>query len=249
MTLKAKLLSLLLASLSMNTWAAEGTSTNDKINPVVLDKLIQMGDYLRSLKKFHVDVKFDQDLVLESGQKIKTLGKSQMKVDGKTRLYALVDGDTQTREYFYNGKRLTQYSPALKYYTTVDAPNNISDTLHQVEKYYGLQLPMEDLFLFGSDQSQLDSLKETLYIGPSVVDGKVCDHLAFRQDGIDWQLWIARSGNPLPCKLVITTTDDPSKPEYSAAYSWNLKPILKAANFTFTPGKGDIAIPFKKVSE
>lgn len=74
---------------------------------------------------------------------------------------------------------------------------------------------MEDLFLFGRDQSQIDSLKEALYIGPSVVDGKVCDHMAFRQDGIDWQLWVTRSGNPLPCKLVITTTDEASRPEYS----------------------------------
>lgn len=249
MTLKTKLLSLLLASLSMSTWAAEGASNNDTINPLVLDKLIQMGDYLRSLKKFQVDAKFDHDVVLESGQKIKTLGKSQMKVDGKSRLYTLIDGDTQTREYFYNGKVLTQYSPPLKYYTTIDAPDNISDTLHQLEEYYGLQLPMEDLFLFGRDQSQLDSIKATLYIGPSVVDGKVCDHLAFRQDGIDWQLWIARSGNPLPCKLVITTTDDSSRPEYSVVYSWNLKPVFKAANFTFTPAKGDAAIPLKKVSE
>lgn len=69
--------------------------------------------------------------------------------------------------------------------------------------------------MFGRDQSQIDSLKEALYIGNSVVDGKVCDHMAFRQDGIDWQLWVTRSGNPLPCKLVITTTDEASRPEYS----------------------------------
>ncbi len=249
MTLKAKLLCLLLASTSMHTWAAESGTSNDKVNSLVLDKLVQMGDYLRSLNKFQVNAKFDHDVVLESGLKIKTLGKSQMKVDGKNRLYAFVDSDAQTREYFYNGKRLTQYSPPLKYYTTVDAPDNISDTLHQIEKYYGLQLPMEDLFLFGRDQAQLDSIKEALYIGPSVVDGKVCDHMAFRQDGVDWQLWVARSGNPLPCKLVITTTDDTSRPEYSAVYSWNLKPTFKAANFTFTPGKGDTSIPFKKISE
>ncbi|VVQ30205.1 hypothetical protein PS943_01715 [Pseudomonas fluorescens] len=119
------------------------------------------------------------------------------------------EGDVRTREFFYNGKKLTQYSPFLKYYTTVDAPPEVSDTLHLIEHHYGIQVPMEDLFLFGSDQTQIDTLKEALYVGPSTIKGQLCDHLAFRPEGVDWQLWITRSDKPLPCKLVITTTDEP----------------------------------------
>lgn len=128
MTLKAKLLCLLLASLSMSTWAAEGDITNDKVNSLVLDKLVKMGDYLRSLNKFQVNAQYDRDVVLESGQKIKTLGKTQMQVDGNPHLYAFIDSDAETCEYFYNGKKLTQYSPSHKYYITVYAPKNIADT-------------------------------------------------------------------------------------------------------------------------
>ena len=219
------------------------------INPQVVDKLIDMGNYLRGLPTFQVDAEVSRDTVLESGQKIKTESFNVLKVTGRDRMYAKTEGDVRTREFFYNGKKLTQYSPFLKYYTTVDAPPALSDALHMIEDHYGIQIPMEDLFLFGSDQAQIDALKEALYVGPSTIKGQLCDHLAFRQEGVDWQLWITRSEKPLPCKLVITTTDEPGFPEYSAIYHWNLKPGIKDSIFTFAPGKGDVAIPLKKASD
>ncbi|MHC8380246.1 DUF2092 domain-containing protein [Pseudomonas sp. LB3P14] len=219
------------------------------VNPQVVDKLIDMGNYLRGLPTFQVDAEVSRDTVLESGQKIKTEASTVLKVVGRDRMYAKTEGDVRTREFFYNGKKLTQYSPFLKYYTTVDAPPKVSDTLHLIENHYGIQIPMEDLFLFGSDQAQIDALKEALYVGPSTIKGQLCDHLAFRQEGVDWQLWITRSEQPLPCKLVITTTDSPGFPEYSAVYHWNLKPGIKDSIFTFAPGKGDVAIPLKKASD
>ncbi|HZZ11573.1 MAG TPA: DUF2092 domain-containing protein [Paraburkholderia sp.] len=269
MARSARLVCLLLVPLTTAVWAADAPKTPasnaatasaaaatpasaadaDVVNPQVVDKVVQMGNYLRSLQAFQLNASFDRDVVLDNGQKIKMLGATELVVQGKTHLFARVESDTQNREYFYNGKQLTQYSPTLKFYTTVKAPPSISEMLHDLDDYYGLRLPMEDMFLFGSDQSQIDALKAAAYVGPSKVEGKLCDHLAFRQDGADWQLWVSRSDKPLPCKLVITTTDDDSRPEYSAVYRWNLTPGAKDASFTFTPGKGDTAIPFKKVKE
>ncbi|MBV6826337.1 DUF2092 domain-containing protein [Pseudomonas sp. PD9R] len=225
------------------------SNTPPLVNPQVVDKLIDMGNYLRSLPKFEVSAEVSQDTVLESGQKIKSEAISTLTVRKGDRLYAKTEGDVRTREFFYNGKKLTQYSPFLKYYTTVDAAPTLAETLHRIEDHYGLQIPMEDLFLFGRDQAQIDALKEALYVGPSTINGRLCDHLAFRQQGVDWQLWITRAEKPLPCKLVITTTDEASFPEYSAVYRWNLKPTFNDSIFTFKPGKGDVAIPLKKASE
>lgn len=231
---------------------AEEPATTDAtatVNPQVVDKLIAMGDHLRGLAKFQVDAQVSRDTVLESGQKIKTEASTILKVVGHNRMFARTEGDVRTREFFYNGKKLTQYSPYLHYYTTVDAPPTVGEALHMVENHYGIQVPMEDLFLFGSDQAQIDALKEALYVGPSMINGQLCDHLAFRQEGVDWQLWITRSEQPLPCKLVITTVNEKSFPEYSAVYRWNLKPELKDSIFTFKPAKGDVAIPLKKATD
>jgi hypothetical protein len=228
---------------------SDAASDAPVLNPQVVDKVVDMGEYLRSLKRFQVSAEVTRDTVLDTGQKIQLQSSNTLLIDGQTRLYAKAEGDARTREFFYNGKLLTQYSPLLKYYTTIKAPATVLETLHEVEQYYGVQLPMEDLFFFGSDQSQLDALKSAAYIGPSTVNGKLCDHLAFRQEKLDWQLWLTRSDKPLPCKLVITTTDDASFPEYSATYQWDLNPVIKPSAFTFTAAKGDVAIPMKKTSE
>jgi hypothetical protein len=40
---------------------------------------------------------------------------------------------------------------------------------------------------------------------------------------VDWQIWIADSGKPLPRKYVITTKDDPAQPQYMVLMSnWNV---------------------------
>lgn len=227
--------------------AAEDIADNKPVvNPQVVAKLIDMGDHLRGLPRFQVEAEVDQDVVLDDGQKLKMHSVNTLQVQGRDRLFARTDGDMRTREFYYNGKKLTQYSPFLKFYTTVDAPGTLVETLHQVEQHYGVQLPMEDLFLFGRDQAQIDALTGAAYVGPSSIRGKLCDHLAFRQAHVDWQLWITREEKPLPCKLVITTTDDPSFPEYTAIYTWKLSATFKSSAFTFVPGKGDVSIPLKK---
>ena len=245
-------LCLLLAAQPMFALAEDSPAKPDAENvrnTQVIDKVIDMGEHLRSLKSFQVIADVSRDTVLDSGQKIQSQSSNTLQLAGRDRLYARSEGDTRTLEFFYNGKKLTQYSPYLKYYTTVDAPPTLSETLHRLEDYYGIQIPLEDLFLFGSDQAQVDAIKSAMYIGPSSINGQLCDHLAFRQADIDWQLWLTRADKPLPCKLVITTTSETSAPEYSAVYRWNLKPDQKQVKFTFTPGKGDVAIPLKKASE
>jgi hypothetical protein len=253
MAYRIRLLILLLLSLTVPAWAEDAPAAESAsapaINPQVIDKLIQLGEHLRSLPRFKVGAEMTQDVVLESGQKIKTNGSTELVVDGHSKLYAKLSTDSQERVFYYNGKQFTLYAPFLKYYTTIAAPATLSETLHQFETYYQLRLPLEDLFLLGRDQAQIDGLTGAAYVGPSTIKGKLCDHLAFRQPGMDWQLWVTRSDKPLPCKLVITSSGDAGAPEYTAIYSWELKPSTKASQFTFKPAKDDLAIPMKKLAE
>jgi len=70
------------------------------------------------------------------------------------------------------------------------------------------------------------------------VGGTTCEQHAFRQRGLDWQIWIQRGDYPLPRKVVLTTTTDEARPEYTAVYTWNLAPSYDASAFTFFPPSG-----------
>lgn len=247
MKLKSSLLFAALLPLSLSAFAAE--QTDSKINPLVVAKAVEVGKYLRSLPKVEVTAQSTHEVTLPSGQKILSHGSSQMVADGKNRLYMNIDSDSITREYFFDGKNLTQYSPPLQYYTTVEMAGNSAEMLNQVEKYYGIHLPLKALFALGSEQEDLNQLTTAVYIGPSKINGKVCDHLAFSQPGADWQLWVSRGEKPLPCKLVINKTNEAQQPQTAQTFTWNLAPKVKASEFTFKAGKGDVAIPLKKLAE
>ena len=73
-------------------------------------------------------------------------------------------------------------------------------------------------------------------IGKSTIEGVRCDHLLFSRPGVDFQVWVADSGPPLPYKYIVTDTGLFSWMSISTVMSnWNTKPSLDDARFTFVP--------------
>ena len=64
-----------------------------------------------------------------------------------------------------------------------------------------------------------------------------CEQYAFRQEGLDWQLWMQQGDYPLPRRLVITTLTDEARPQYSSVLTWNLAPSFNEEAFKFDPPK------------
>jgi hypothetical protein len=214
---------------------AAATATRDA---KAMDALAAMGKHLRSLKAFAVRADTVTDEVLTSGQKLQFAGAVDYLVQSPDRLRADVRNDRRQRQYIYDGKTVTMYAPRMQYYGTIGAPGTIAEALQVAEQKYDLDLPLADLFLWGTEKAGLEDIKEAAFIGPATIGGKACDHYAFRQDDVDWQLWIRQGTQPLPCKIVITTTAEPSQPQYAAVLAWNLAPKIDKSSFTFSPPKG-----------
>jgi hypothetical protein len=199
--------------------------------------LTAMGKYLRSLKSFtlHADTAIDE--VLTTGQKIQFAGSLDYTVAFPNRLRAEVRSDRRTRDYYFDGKSLTQYAPRMNYYATIAAPGTLSELVQVANQKFGLPLPLADLFLWGTDKSGVEDITAASYFGPARIGGRDCSHFAYRQPNVDWQIWIEKGARPLPCKIVITTTDEPAQPQYAAVLKWDVAPKLQASTFVFTPPK------------
>jgi hypothetical protein len=66
-----------------------------------------------------------------------------------------------------------------------------------------------------------------------------CDHLAFRAEGLDWQIWTQEGPQPLPRRIVITTLDVPNAPQFTVTVTrWSLEPKFDPDTFRFTPPAG-----------
>lgn len=207
------------------------------VQPEAVAALENMGKYLRSLKTFTVHGDSTIDLVTEDGQKLEFPGTVDYQVRAPNGLHLDIRTDRKERQLFYDGKTLTIYGPRNKLYASADAPSTIAGLLDAAQDKYGIELPLADLFLWGTDKAPTSALKSAVHVGPARIAGSVTDHYAFRQDGVDWQLWIEAGAKPLPRRLVITTTDDPQQPQYASTLTWNTTPSLKDSAFTFVPPK------------
>ncbi|NEX93748.1 DUF2092 domain-containing protein [Caulobacter sp. 17J65-9] len=205
------------------------------VDPKVIDAMNKMGAFLRDQKVFELTARTTNDVVLDDDTVVKFDGVNTYKAKRPDALFVDVDTDRKRRQFFYDGKTLTIYAPRQKYYAQVAAPGTIHELLDKLEDDLGVDMPLDDLFYWGTPDSGLNELTAAQYIGYARVDGHDTDQFAFSQPGLDWQLWIDRGEQPLPRKLVIIHTDQDERPQYEARLDWRLRPNFTADAFTFSP--------------
>jgi hypothetical protein len=213
----------------------------------VIKRLAVMGEYLRGLEAIAVQADTATEDVMDNGQKLQFVGSAEYLVQIPDHLRLEVKNDRHHRIYTYDGKTLTQFSPELGYYATMEMLEPIGRMILQVKEKYDLELPLADLFLWGTDKADTTGIEEAIFIGLEPIGDHDSEHFAFREDGIDWQIWIRPGDQPLPDRLVITTTDDPAQPSYTANLKWNLSPKLNDADFSFVVPNGAIKIDIAAV--
>ena len=80
--------------------------------------------------------------VLADGQKLQHTATAAMDVERPNKLRAVMHSARSERELFYDGKTVTLYTPAQKYYSTVEFSDTIGKLVDRLEEKYGVQLPM-----------------------------------------------------------------------------------------------------------
>jgi len=219
------------------------------IAPEATRALDRMGAYLRTLKVFQVTAETSRDDVLENGQKVTFGGTVNLLVSRPDRLRAEVVSDRQQRSYLYDGKSFTLWAQRVNYYATVPAPPTLAELGAALNAKFEIEIPLADLFYWGTEgRPAAAGVTAAVDVGPSQVEGVTCEHYAFRQDGADWQVWIQLGEYPLPRKLIITTTTDDARPQYTSVLTWNLAPSYNDAAFKFDPPSGAQRIQMAETS-
>jgi hypothetical protein len=88
-------------------------------------------------------------------------------------------------------------------------------------------------------------VKSTAYVEFDTITTPPTHHVAARTDAVDFQVWVAAEGNPLPQYVIITYKLEPGQPQFWAEFkNWNLAPSISPSLFVFTPPQGAEKIPF-----
>jgi len=221
---------------------------NSNIDPDAVETLKRMGAYLRSLKAFQVDSEGTNDDVLDDGQIITQMRTNTLLSVNHNLLRAELKSDDKDVFLFYDGKNFTVYGKHVNYYATVPAQGTTAQLVDKIYNDYGIETPLVDLFKWGTDNSSISRITSAFDVGSSTVQGITCEHYAFRQEGLDWQIWIQLGEYPLPRKFVIRTLTDDARPQHTSNLVWNLAPSYNEAAFTFDPPAGALRIPLKDIN-
>jgi hypothetical protein len=199
----------------------------------------QMCDTLDRAKAFRFHVSAAMDRPVETGRLAQFHRTSDITVVRPNQLYAKTDSDDGTWSVWYRGKTLTILDREANTYATEAVPGRIGEMLDYMVDKYDLVVPMADILVGGTYDSLLADVESGTYVGLHTVGETECHHLLFRQENIDWQIWIDAGKQPLPRKLVITYKEELDQPQYVATMDdWDLAPAPSEETFKFTPPSG-----------
>ena len=223
-----------------------GPADQQKNEEQAMTVLKRMAEYLSQAKHFSVTVDTGFDAVQDSGQKIEfgetrkivLVRPDRLRVDATKR-------DGSKSEFIFNGKDIALYFAKENVYATEPRPGTVDQAVAHFVNDLDMRLPMAEMLNSNLAKRLPEQVREAAYVEKSFISGVPCDHVAFRGDQADLQLWVAQGDKPLPQRVVITYTRNEGRPQFRAQFSnWNLVPKVPGSLFVFKPPAGAAKIAF-----
>jgi len=198
-----------------------------------------MSDYIGSQKSIELTFNSDIEIITPQLEKIQFTNSGTAVVNRPDKLYAhRMSGHAEVTMYF-DGKSVSIYEKKSHGYVQFDTLGSIDQLLEALRNGAGVALPGADLLLSDSYEVLIADVMEAKYIGVGVIDGRECEHLAFRNFDTDWQIWVQTGKEPIPCKMVITSKTMNNAPQYTLhVKSWNAAATPENSFFVFSPPEG-----------
>lgn len=204
-----------------------------------------MANLLAKAQRLGVVVDCTYDVAQDSGQKIEFGERRELTLRRPDRARVEVTRrDGSRRGILFDGSQLTAFDLDEKVYTTVARPGTVDAALAYYTHDLKMRLPLRELFAADLPRKLKHVLGSARSVGKETVGGVATDHVAFRGDTVDVQLWIARDGDPLPQRIVITYRLAEGQPQFEADFQgWTFNPDVPDSAFTFVPAAGAERIP------
>jgi hypothetical protein len=193
-----------------------------------------MADYMAAQKVISMEIDSTLEVVTHDGQKLALASSGTVTLDRPDKIRATRTGGFADVELVSDGKALTLLGKNVNAYVQVDAPGTIDKLVDELRERFNRPVPAADLLMSNPYSELMPLVVSAKDLGSGVIRGIECDHLAFRTDEVDWQIWIAQGPRPYPCRYVITSNKVAGSPQYTIdVRSW--KTGAEVASVSFSP--------------
>ena len=195
-----------------------------------------MADYLVGQKTIQFTFNSSIEVITPALQKIQYTSSGRAVVERPDGMRVRRLGGTGELDLFFDGKVATLYGPGLRTYAQITGARSVDQLIGELEQRYGFAGPGADLLLSNVYDAMMKGVLEAKYLGIGIVGGLKCDHIAFRNQETDWQLWVQIGADPIPRKFVITSKAVAAAPEYTVVVKdWKTGFEVAPGTFAFKP--------------
>ena len=198
-----------------------------------------MSDYLANQKSISLSYDSDIEIITSDIQKIQFASSGAVTLQRPDKLRATRTGGYADVEFVFDGKTASVLGKSVNAFAQVDAPGSLEQLIDKLRNDYSVALPGADLLVSNAFEVLSADVVQAAHIGRGVVNGFECEHLAFRNDETDWQIWVQIGEAPIPRKYVITSKTTAAAPQYTLTirdWKTDAKPGPEA--FTFQAPEG-----------
>ncbi len=243
----------LMALPAMGALAVPASKDKANIEPIEPEARLlinEMGNYLREAKYMSFSARIDFDDVLPSGQKISFAASTQFRLKRPNGIYVDQQAEVGHKQFWFDGQSIHLYEPETGNFAQETLKGNSDKALEFTINQLKFSPPLADFLTSDPAKTLLKSVVKGFVVGPSIVNGIPCRHLAFLDRLIDWQIWIEEGKLPLPRKLIITYKTLPNSPQYTAILS-DFDLISRLPDHLFNPQipPSAVRLPFLKAAQ
>lgn len=193
-----------------------------------------MSTYLTAQKVFSFQYDTNLEIVTTEQQKLALASSGTLTLNRPDKMHGMRTGGFADVEFLFDGKTLTLFNKTTNRYGQLEVPGTIDHLIDELRDKHGKPVPGADLLLSNVYEELMSSVVNVKDLGSGVIGGVECDHLAFRTNEVDWQIWIAQGDRPYPCRYVITSKKVAEAPQYSVTIrDWETGDEVELGEFSF----------------
>src|SRR5215470_7019922 len=209
-----------------------------------------MSDYLAAQNVIALELDTTLEVVTREGQKLGLASSGTVTLNRPDKIRATRTGGFADVELVFDGKVLSLLGKNVNAYAQIDVPGTIDQLVDTLRDKFYRPLPAADLLMSNPYNELMPEVLDTKDLGSGVIRGVECNHLAFRTNEVDWQIWIAEGNRPYPCRYVITSHRVPGSPQYTIdVRSWKTGAEVASDGFSFAAPAGAKKINLDALSD
>jgi hypothetical protein len=174
-----------------------------------------MSDYLGAQKAISFDYDVSLEIVSTQQQKIALASSGTLTLNRPDKVHLTRRGGFANAEMAFDGKTLTLLGKNTNLYAQIQVLGTIDQLVDVLRDKYHRPVPAADLLMSDPYKELMPEVNDVKDLGSGVIHGVECDHLAFRTNEVDWQIWIAQGARPYPCRYIITSKKVTGWPQYT----------------------------------